>query len=509
MRGAPGRPRSLVLGGAHEATGPGFVGVVWRVHNSAMAQGTQWQLEGPVAGEPTLGASFAGLAGGGYLEEEFFLSGTATSYQHREGGDQPFDQASYATRIVVRRPADPAACNGTALVEWFNVSGGADGAPDWMMTHRQVMRSGVAWIGVSAQAVGIEGGGLLGAGVGLREANPDRYGSLHHPGDAYSFDIYSHAGQAVKDPKTHLLGGLVPTRVLAIGESQSAMFLVTYVNHIDPHARVYDGFIVHGRGSRGADLDGAGLRRRMSPSGGDPADVERVMAEWRARGGEPIAEPRVPVITVQSETDVLQSFGILARCDDGPRTRIWEIAGSAHFETYGLAAAQEDDGTLDIERLAALLAPTDAPLGITAEEPVNSGPQQHYVLQAALAHLERWVDGGDPAPHAALLETTGDGDEVALARDQHGNARGGIRSPWVDVPTAVLSGMGAKGEGFTRLFGVTRPFDATTLAALYPGGRDQYLQQFSAAAAAAAAAGFLLEEDLAEIVALGGASYPR
>jgi len=458
-----------------------------------------------VPGEPALGPPFAGLGPGGYLEEEFFLSGTATSYRAGDRGVEPAGAEAYHSRLVVRRPADPAKFNGTVIVEWFNVSGGADGAPDWMVTHRQIMRSGAAWVGVSAQQVGIDGGGLLGNGVGLRESNPERYGSLRHPGDAYSFDIYSHAGQAVRDPATKVLGGLTPVRVIAIGSSQSAMFLVTYINSVDPQARVYDGFIVHGRGTRGADLSGEGLRRR---AGADVADMERMAAEWRARGGETIPDPCVPVITVQSETDVLQMSGILARCEDGPNTRIWEIAGAAHFDTYGLIASHEDDGRLSVERLAELMGPTDEPLGLKSEEAVNSAPQLHYVLQAALTHLERWIGGGDPAPHAPFLETTGEDSEPTLARDELGNAQGGIRTPWVDVPTAVLSGMGAKGEGFTRLFGVTRPFDSAKLATLYPGGCDEYMDRFSAAGQSARAAGFLLDADIPEILAVARVSFP-
>jgi hypothetical protein len=473
---------------------------------STQVQGkSEWRLEGPVSGEHTLGAPFAGLGPGGYLEEEFFLSGTANSYRLGDQGVEPAGAEAYHTRLVVRRPAEPEKFNGTVIVEWFNVSGGADGGPDWMVAHRQIMRSGAAWVGVSAQQVGIDGGGILGTGVGLRESNPERYGSLRHPGDAYSFDIYSHAGHAVRDPATRVLGGLAPARVIAIGSSQSAMFLVTYINSVDPQARIYDGFIVHGRGSRGADLSGEGLRRRTSA---DPADMERMAAEWRARGGEAIPDARVPVITVQSETDVIEMSGILARCADGQNTRIWEIAGAAHFDTYGLITSHEDDGRLSVERLAELMGPTDEPLGLKSEEPVNSAPQLHYVLQAALTHLERWVGGGVAAPQAPLLETTGEDSEPTLARDDNGNARGGLRTPWVDVPTAVVSGMGAKGEGFTRLFGVTRPFPPAKLATLYPGGRDEYTERFSAAAESARAAGFLLEADIPEILAVARVSFP-
>ncbi len=62
---------------------------------------------------------------------------------------------SYAARSVALD------FNGTVVVEWLNVSGGGDGSPDWFFLHRHLMREGVAWVGVSAQKAGIDGGGVL------------------------------------------------------------------------------------------------------------------------------------------------------------------------------------------------------------------------------------------------------------------------------------------------------------------------------------------------------------
>ena len=77
----------------------------------------------------------------------------------------------------------------------------------------------------------------------------------------------------------------------------------------------------------------------------------------------------------------------------------------------------------------------------------------------------------------------------------------------MDVPTAVLSGVGAAGAGFTMLFGVTRPFDPATLAALYAGGIDEYLERFAAAAESTQANGYLLPEDIPEIIGVARASW--
>ena len=50
------------------------------------------------------------------------------------------------------------------------------------------------------------------------------------------------------------------SQVAAIGESQSAAFLTTYVNAVDPLARVYDGFFVHSRFGSSASLEGTPMR---------------------------------------------------------------------------------------------------------------------------------------------------------------------------------------------------------------------------------------------------------
>src|SRR5262249_33504132 len=142
------------------------------------------------------------------------------------------------------RPVDAARFNGTVIVEWLNVSGGLDGSPDWTFLKRELMRKGYAWVGVSAQAVGGQGGqSLLGTTpTPLVDVDPERYGSLSHPGDQFSYDMYSQAGAVARGEVGTVLAELAIERVVAIGESQSAMRLTTYINAVDPIAAVYDGF---------------------------------------------------------------------------------------------------------------------------------------------------------------------------------------------------------------------------------------------------------------------------
>jgi len=132
----------------------------------------------------------------GYVSEEFFIKGTATAYANVGplGADgmwtvTPAETAEYKTRIVVFRPEKTKKFNGTVVVEWLNVSGGVDAAPDWIAAHVELLREGYVYVGVSAQFVGVEGGSSpIGLNLSLKAVSPARYGSLSHPGDDYSFD---------------------------------------------------------------------------------------------------------------------------------------------------------------------------------------------------------------------------------------------------------------------------------------------------------------------------------
>jgi hypothetical protein len=467
-------------------------------------------LSGPIPGTPVGTLGGFDLSRLGYRAQEWFLAGTASSWRPAGGpGDEgPWavdlaGSAPFRTRLLVCGPADPHRFRGTVVVEWLNVSGGGDGSPDWSFLHRHLVREGAAWVGVSAQKAGIDGGGLFDSGQHLKNVASERYATLEHPGDAFSFDIFSQAGIALRSGAGPLADLDIET-LLAIGESQSAIFLVTYVNAIDPLAGIYDGFVIHGRGASGASLEGAMRARPVSQ--GETLDLASQRDTWSS--SHRIREDvRAPVITVQSETDVVMFAGFRARQPDNDRFRLWEIAGAAHFDTYGLIAAQRDDGSLPAAELAALMAPTDEVLGQKAASLVNSGPQQHYVLNAAIAHLEAWVRRGSPPPGADRLEVI-EGDDPALALDELGIARGGVRTPWVDAPVAALSGLGQEGAVFTVLFGVTRPFDDARLDRLYPQGREQYLASFERCLDEAISRGFILEADRDEILALTAAACP-
>jgi hypothetical protein len=400
-------------------------------------------------------ASIVDLKARGWIEEEFFIEGTANRYtiQGQATGVLRDSGHPYKTRILVRRPSTAAAFNGTVVVEWNNVTAGRDLDIDWFQSYEHFIRSGYAWIGVTPQRVGVEA---------LKVWNARRYGTLDvtHAGavtgDDLSYDVFAQAAQAVRTAsKVNVLGNLKPARVFATGHSQSAGRLANYVNAVHSIASVFDAVVVHGGGGRiRSDLD-------------------------------------IPVFKLLAETDVLGQQAA-NRQPDTNKYRSWEVAGSSHVDVQFRASSSKlaaRDGSPTAPPLPAAVpangrgranpgSPGPTGRGVTTGQNLASGNQGgcerppyshvpfHHVMNAAFDHLVRWVKDGVPPPTAPPIETTAVGPPANAARDKHGNALGGIRLAEHAVPTAVNTGLNS-GAGFCRLYGSHEPFDAATVASLY------------------------------------------
>jgi hypothetical protein len=420
-----------------------------------------------------LSAQPVDLAASGYVEQEFFAAGTATAFKADSMPSDgkwtitPTTTAGYKTRIIVRRPANPAHFNGTVIVEWMNVSAG-ESAPDWDFLNPMLMRDGYAYVGVSAQKLGVDGGtallgspGSSGPNGGLVGEEPARYGTLHHPGDQYALDMYAQIGQALRAPHQKALGDLKPTHILAVGESQSAFYLTTFADALQPLTNVYDGIFIHSRGGSGASLAGTSITKSNGP------DNLRIRTDLK-----------VPVFMSQTQTDLIQLGYAPAQQPNTAKIRTWEIAGTAHADAFTVGAAANL-------------------LGCTT--PVNSGPQ-HNVVQAAFTAFDKWVDHGTapPSPPPFKLSST---NPAALALDAHGNVIGGVRTPAVDVPVSTLSGAPAAGaNSICALFGSTVAFTPAQLASLY-GTQSNYVAQYTKSLDKAIASGYILSADKASLLA--------
>ena len=417
------------------------------------------------------------LAKYAYVEEEFFVEGTANRYTTPAmatgtivAGGHP-----YKTRVLVRRPTASARFNGTVVVEWINVTPGHDLDIDWLQAHDYWMRTGYAWVGVSAQRVGVEA---------LKVWNAKRYGTLDvmdHgtiTNDDLSYDIFAQVAQAIRHPaRVNLLPGLRVERVFATGHSQSAGRLATYVNSVHPLAPVFDAVVPHGGGGR--------IRTDLT---------------------------NVKVFKLLSETDVINSQASV-RQPDTANFRAWEVAGDSHVDTQFTASSRklsQRDGNPQAPPLpgggaaragatAAATRQEGPPAGTmgTNTSPCDRAPYSHvpfyHVMDAAFDHLVRWVKDGTPPPSAPPIQTSEAGPPAVVVRDARGIGLGGIRLAELAAPTGINSGQNS-GPGFCRLYGSHYDFDAATLATLYPT-HDSYVTAVKKVTEENVKAGYILKAD--------------
>ena len=436
------------------------------VASAALAAASQAAIQPAASGAHFLDRS-SQVATAGYTDREFWISGLAKTYRAsstlRSDGKWSASVASsstpYQTVMLVRKPSDPAKFNGIVIVEWLNVSSGYILDIDWAMSKEEFLRAGYAYVGLTNQKVGMDG---------LKEKNAARYSAGNLPNDNISYDILSQAAQAVRDQYGVLLGGLVPRKVFATGHSQSALRLTTYVNAIHRLDRVFDGFVIHGRGNSGTKLSSSDLRDVPSST-----VIRNDLSE--------------PVFQMQTEMDV-DSQPDTSKAVDSARIRYWEVAGGSHSDAYMLQSVY-----------AVSTRPPAA-----CELPANSMPT-YRAMNAMYSHLVKWATNGTLPPTAARItrsRLTG-----RIQRDSYGNALGGLRLPEINVPVAFygIDNSTTGSRDFLDLFacvtsGSTERFTASRLLSLYPD-RASYYSKYKAAADAALAAGFLLPADHAKALA--------
>lgn len=475
----------------------------------------------------------------GFIEEEFFLEGKANRYITSATANATIADSgnAYKTRLVVRRPASPSKFNGTVIVEWTNVSQGHDNEADWFQSADHFMRSGYAWVGVSAQAVGVQaltlwspdrygtltvdgpapagrGGGPAGGGRGgargappapappvgarttgvafIQRGAPGAGAAPGAPGaggaggrgaaapSPLSFDIFTQAGLAVRGKANiTILGGLKVEHVIATGHSQSAQQLGIYFNSVHPLAPVYDAVMLHG---------GGGTMR---------------------------TDLNVKIFKVLSETDLtaVTLNEALVRQPDSDRFHEWEVAGASHLdgqlsrglEGEGLLAA----GATPVDGRDAVKPPTisGGGAGIGTANVLSTVPNDgcvrpplsripfHYVLDAAYDHLTTWMKAGKTPPAAPKIEMA----NGAIVRDADGNAKGGIRLSQHAVPTAVNRGDNTQTPGqaagqFCFLLGSYEPFSSEKLSTLYPK-HDAYVKAVKEITDGNVKAAYILKKD--------------
>ena len=411
----------------------------------------------------------------GYVEDEYIVSGDSNVYSWPAPGPAVVRTANapYTTRMLVRRPANAAQFSGNVVVEVLNPSNAFDLNIGWAMMNRQLVAKGDAWVGVTGKPISIDA---------LKNFDPVRYGSLSMANplplsdpqnclnpvgsvtaptrateDGLVWDMFTQVGAWVRssDASNSFVSSATGSRkampvrhVYGFGYSQTGGFMFDYINAIQPLVvasdgkPMFDGYIVAVASGRFVGLVPINQCEPTPSSTTDPR------YQFRDAG--------TPIIHVMSQSDYL--YGVALRRPDGDTYpdlfRHYEMSGAAH--------ATPDE-------LFYSAAPADI---IKAGRPVppmncNEGPRSrfpsHIFFDAFLRNLEEWVEAGvAPPPGDAIVVQNG---QPVL--DAFGNVTGGLRSPFLDVPTSTWTGS-STGASFCFIAGHEVPFTEAQLLQLYP-----------------------------------------
>ncbi len=428
-----------------------------------------------------------------YVEEEFLVSGAATifTYENPPVRENPIpleEDVPYKTRIVIIRPRVASHFNGTLVVEWLNSSAGFDTAPVWDSSAEYFAREGFVYVGYTNSSTSIENmvGGCQLVPI-LPPTCGTRYVTLSMPENGQAFEIGSQIANLLKSdsPDNPLPPKFQVERLYHAGTSQQGGSMVTYATGF--HFPVNDGYFIQAASTARPINFGPACGEAGSPA--YPDCTPRLEGEARLVR----TDLQVPVVRAMTETDVPRVVFFGTRQTDSGNFRYYEMAGAAHVQVHK-----------DVEAIPGLFLENFClnPLNTTADGPVFGS----YLYNAMWNNMERNVRLGEPMPQGDPLALA----EFGIARDEHGNALGGLRLPQLEVPIAQYTGSNVVNpalppalQGFAQLFcglaGSTFDFDQATLDELYPSVRS-YLQPFKEAAQALAAQGFLLKADAAKLV---------
>lgn len=465
-------------------------------------------LTGPVPVSDTspmfLPAALPGVAGSvdlaawGYVEEEYFLSGTANVYDYDVAGrPAPVREAvPYTTRLIVRRPADASRASGVVHLELLNPSAHFDLSFTWPLAWPSIVRMGHVWVGVTCKSTAV---------ASLQRFNAARYAALDFADMGLVWDVTGDVGTLLHRAQyAGALGLGTAAAVFASGWSQTGSYLRTFLaeGFHDRAARrcghpPFDGYLL-GISAGGYVYGYSPLNSDAGPELVDPAAQarRRTIPELDPRR---VVQPRdVPVIELLSEAEALENW--LSRRPDsdepGDRYRCYEIPGRGHR-----AASMEGARQIPHEQMRSVGFEPPVHPGIT---PTRSSERDHdaqWLVSAALAHLHAWVLDGVAPPRADPIVI-----DYRLGRravvDRDGNARGGVRTPFFTVPLATYQSVTPDdplSEGPVTAWEEV-PFTTERAVARY-GTKTDYLNRFEVALDQAIAARWYLEGDRAAVLA--------
>jgi hypothetical protein len=444
------------------------------------------------------------------VEEEFLITGRANIYDWAPGGGVVVKTANapYTTRILIRRPMNPQRFSGNVIIEVPNAARRFDFNFAWGVSHDYFTENGDAFVVLTLAQANLEALKLFDpmryAPLSFANPTPEESCAVGRAGtppststseEGLMYDILSQVAALLKAGQAGgpMAGFTVQRAYMVAYDAVEANYMVG----IHPRAKlangrpVYDGYVQHRNPTLGR------LRRcGAAPAADDPRHITRNVD--------------VPVIRIIGETDVVALSRFRREDSDAPgdRYRLYEVAGGAHADGYFYWYYPPVDVLRKVGSMYPLLNAWPFlnqcdPVMLTQKTPINT-----YVMDAAFANLTRWVKDGVAPPKAARIQMENPGTPMArVVRDQYGNALGGYRTPYLDVPAATYVTT-TKGEGFCAELGRTDPFTFAQMVQAH-GTPQNYVAKVNKSVDQLVKDRFLTESDGKKIKAEAGGATVR
>jgi len=360
----------------------------------------------------------------GYIQEEYFISGTV-------------DGKPYSTSLLVRKPKDPAKFSGLVGVETIHAAGAI---PFWGTGREVWPPGGHAWVGVASQRSALENQ--------VKKFNPSRYAELQLPEAAASADAANSTGGVTQD--------MISQAIM----TQAGAFLKSNTRH-GPLAGMPVKYLLMGGASQ---------------TGGTTLSyIQQAHARARMPDGKPIYDGYLPAANFTIEPVSLSDAAIIHLVGEGDFELFSRVTRAPGFKVRGDSDAA-NDRYREYEVVAASHVPSRGSNGGLKTGEIPSQFPSTPIYKGALINLIEWVTKGTTPPKALPIERMND----EIVRDKFGNAKGGVRSPYVDVPTVryIASAPLADGDDRSRAqHGLQEPISAEKLRSLYKT-RAEYLKRF-------------------------------
>jgi hypothetical protein len=411
-----------------------------------------------------------------YVEEEFLVRGEASTYDGAIGTPVTVTATGvpYATRVLVRHPANPKQFSGRVVLEPLNTSnGGKDFDVVWGLTAPMLQERGDAWVGVTERTS---------AGTALQAADPTRYSAINVPSNDVAWDVLAQVGAAIKEGGAKSpLRGLKPKHLYMAGYSQSGVDTAGFAMGLSEHFGTKDGDPVYDGFFAAANASNATPRKAgtsLVPKFETPV--------WTGVG--------VPVVNVEDQSD-LEGFII-----ELPPESQATIGVKEYVNRSSVSVRRADsDKAGDQYRLYEVAGMPHGPGGAGGcEGPASTFPIP-AVVRGTFALLNRWVETGKKPPRAPRVKMAEIDTVSTFAPDENGNVVGGVRSPYLDEALVRYEAK-APGPVTCHLAGHEVALDGAALAKKYPSV-DAYMKKFTKGLDAMIQAGYVLPMDRAQLIA--------